>query len=408
MNFDVKKETNKIINFIKSYFKDNKLDGIVMGISGGKDSTIVSALFTKALGKENVIGITIPCNSLKEDELDAARVADYIGFKLYHFDLSNVYNSYFNELNTVFDFDLNDTMDSSINLKPRLRMACLYYVAQAFSKKHNKRYIVAGTSNKCEIYVGYFTKFGDGASDINIFGDLTVSEVLAIGDYLGLPKDLVHKIPSDGLSGQSDEERLGVTYKQIEKTISGEIRNKKIEKMHLSSLHKTNPISLYRKVDVKEITKDIIKNLIKNTETVATMESCTSGLLASTITNLSDVSKVFKLGSNTYSDEAKIKDGVSKETIDNYGVYSLAVAKEMALNITKKANSDYGIGITGKLKSRSFSESKVYISIYVKKENKYYNKILKFREVSKYLGKVRVVKEVICKLGEIINENKKS
>ena len=247
MNFDAEKETQRIIAFIQNYFKTNNLDGVVMGISGGKDSTIASALFAEALGPENVIGITMPINSLKQDAEDAQRVADHIGFELMMVDLSTEFNEQEKNINQVFKLDKEQAKEAAINLKPRIRMGTLYYVAQAMSAKTNKRYIVAGTGNKCEIYVGYFTKFGDGGSDINILADLTVREVLAIGDYLKLPKDLVHKPPADGLSGKTDEERLGFSYDEVEKVINGEIRHEKIERMHKFAAHKLNPILIYKK-----------------------------------------------------------------------------------------------------------------------------------------------------------------
>jgi len=249
MNFDAKKETNKIIKFIQNHFKNNGLDGIVIGISGGKDSTIAAALFAKALGPENIIGINIPINSLKKDATDAERVADHLGFKLITTDLSEEFEKQEANINKVFALDKTIAKEAAINLKPRIRMSTLYYVAQAMSAKTGKLYVVAGTGNKCEIYVGYFTKFGDGGSDINILADLTVREVLAIGDYLELPNDLVHKPPADGLSGQTDEERLGFSYDEVEKVINGEIRHEKIERMHRLAAHKLNPIVIYKKAE---------------------------------------------------------------------------------------------------------------------------------------------------------------
>jgi len=247
MIFNADKEIEKIIQFIKDYFTKNNLTGVVMGISGGKDSTIASCLYAKALGTENVIGVTIPCNSLKTDEKDARKVADYIGFQLYQFDLGEVFQKQFDGLNKVFNINPDITKEAAINLKPRLRMSTLYYIAQALSIQNNKSYIVGGTGNKCEIYVGYFTKFGDGASDLNIFGDLTVSEILAIGDALGLPKELVHKPPADGLSGQTDEEKLGFTYQEVEDVINNKTTNEKIMRMHKNAAHKHNPIPIYLK-----------------------------------------------------------------------------------------------------------------------------------------------------------------
>ena len=252
MKFNAQTEIKKIISFIQDYFNKNNLDGVVIGISGGKDSTIVSSLFAKALGPENVIGINMPCQSLKEDETDAKRVADHIGFQLYNFDLTKIFEIHEEGLNKTFNFDKKKIKEAAVNLKPRLRMSSLYYVAQGLSIQNNKNYIVAGTSNKCEIYVGYFTKFGDGASDINVLADLTVSEVLAIGDALGLPKDLVHKPPADGLSGKTDEERLGFTYQQVEEVIKGNLEHERITHLHRVTSHKRRAITIYKGSETDE------------------------------------------------------------------------------------------------------------------------------------------------------------
>ena len=160
MEFDAKKHTERIVGFIRKYFKDNNLGGVVIGISGGKDSGVVAGLFTKALGKENIIGVTMPCHSKAIDATDARLVANKYGFKLINFDLTNVYESFQEQAKLLDDFVVSE--DSEINVKPRLRMSTLYYIAQMYSKKMNKPYIVAGTGNKCEIFVGYFTKGGDG------------------------------------------------------------------------------------------------------------------------------------------------------------------------------------------------------------------------------------------------------
>ena len=241
--FSAETELKKLTKFIQKYVSDNQIDGVVIGISGGKDSTIASAIFAHILGPVNVIGITIPCHSIDNDTNDAKKVAKLLGFKLYEINITNAYEELTNVIDLELDINSKAVLkDAQINIKPRLRMSTLYYVAQALSKKNNKRYIVAGTGNKCEIYVGYFTKFGDGASDINILANYTVSEVLKLGDYLRLPKELVYKTPSDGLSGISDEEKMGVTYAQIEKHINREKFNQIVDKMHKNSEHKRKEI----------------------------------------------------------------------------------------------------------------------------------------------------------------------
>jgi len=173
-NFDVKRETNNIVKFIKEYYKKNNLKGAVIGVSGGKDSGIVVGLLVRALGKENVVGVWIPCHSKAEDMKDAKEVADYYGIELLSFDLTEIYDIFKNEATKVLEADEKYTLNADINVKPRMRMATLYYIAAYMTDKTGNPYIVAGTSNKCEIFVGYFTKWGDGASDIATIADYTV------------------------------------------------------------------------------------------------------------------------------------------------------------------------------------------------------------------------------------------
>ena len=240
MKFNAQEQTNKIIEFIRDYYKKNNLGGVVIGISGGKDSGVVAGLFSKALGPENVIGITLPCHSKKIDSTDAKLVADKYGFKLINLDLTSVYDTFEQQTKLIDDFTQSE--DSEINLKPRLRMSALYYIAQMYSKKNNKVYLVAGTGNKCEQYVGYFTKGGDGVSDINVLVDLTVEEVIKIGEVLEVPKEVLYKAPSDGLSGKTDEDKLGFTYTDVAKVINGEPVEEevkqKILRKHNANQHK--------------------------------------------------------------------------------------------------------------------------------------------------------------------------
>ena len=166
--FDAKVEKDKIIKFIQDYYKNNNLGGVVIGISGGKDSAVVAGLFTEALGKENVLGVTLPCHSNEDDKNDAKLIADHFGFKLLNVDLTEVNDVFKEEINKLGDFTEEETKNSDINLKPRLRMATMYYLAALYSNIKGKTYIVAGTSNLCEYFVGYFTKGGDGVSDISV------------------------------------------------------------------------------------------------------------------------------------------------------------------------------------------------------------------------------------------------
>ena len=249
--FNAEIETNKIIEFIRDYYKKNNLGGVILGISGGKDSGVVAALFTRALGPENVIGVTLPCHSKNEDKTDAKLVSDYYGFELINFDLTSTFNTFKNELINLGEFNLEETKNSDINLKPRLRMSTLYYLAALFSTIRNKTYLVAGTSNKCELFVGYFTKGGDNVHDISVIADFTVEEVIKIGEYLRVPEKVLYKKPNDGLSNQTDEDKLGVKYSEIADYIENEFiveetKRKKIKKLHEGSRHKFN-IPTYRR-----------------------------------------------------------------------------------------------------------------------------------------------------------------
>ncbi|MCI8346462.1 MAG: NAD(+) synthase [Bacilli bacterium] len=241
--FNAKKEVNNIIKFIQDYYQKNNLGGAILGISGGKDSAVVAALMTKALGCENVIGVTLPCHSKKEDKNDAKLISDYYGFELINFDLTSIFDTFKEELQKIGDFGREEVKNSDINLKPRFRMAAVYYLAALYSALRRKTYLVAGTSNKSELYVGYFTKGGDSVHDIAPIANYTVEEVIKIGEYLNVPKEVLYKKPSDGLSGQSDEEKLGVTYREIatcmeDKTKLDKKVAEKIEKLHQNNLHK--------------------------------------------------------------------------------------------------------------------------------------------------------------------------
>lgn len=250
-NFDVRKETEKVIEFIRDYYSKNNLGGAIIGISGGKDSGVVAALFAKALGKENVIGVTLPCHSKEDAKIDAKLVSDYYGFELIDFDLTHIFDTFKDELTNLGEFSIEQVKMSDINLKPRLRMATLYYLAALYSSIKNKTYLVAGTSNKSELYVGYFTKGGDSVHDISPIADFTVDEVIKIGEFLKVPERVLYKAPDDGLSNQTDEEKLGVKYSEIaafmenEANVSKEVADR-IKKLHENNLHKFN-IPTYRK-----------------------------------------------------------------------------------------------------------------------------------------------------------------
>ncbi len=253
--FDAQVEIEKICEFIRDYYQKNNLTGAVLGISGGKDSAVVAALLCKALGPENVYGLSLPCHSKEEDYLDAKLLSDHYGFRLEKFDLTSTYDSFVNEVNRLTG--TNNYDNANQNLKPRLRMSAVYYFASALST-NGKRYIVVGTSNKSELFVGYFTKGGDSTHDIDIIADFTVSEVIKIGEALGVPEKVLYKAPSDGLSGKTDEDKLGVTYQAIEDYIyERELdpdTKAKVKRLHENNLHKFN-IPTYRRGNNPEKTR---------------------------------------------------------------------------------------------------------------------------------------------------------
>lgn len=244
---DIEKEVDLITKWIKDYVESTHADGVVVGNSGGKDCATVIALATKALGKDKVLAISMPCNSNEEDYNDAKLVSDKFGVQLLKIDLTNTYELFEKTVNNIITpkEEWRDR-EAKINTKPRLRMTTLYYIAQ------NLNYLVIGTGNKCEATVGYTTKWGDNASDFNPIGEFTVAEVFEIARYLGVPEKIINKAPSDGLGKQTDEEKLGVTYKQIAEYIeTGTTEEKALEiikRKEKASEHKRKPIPIYHRI----------------------------------------------------------------------------------------------------------------------------------------------------------------
>lgn len=251
MKFNAQEETKKIVAFIRNYYEENHLGGAILGISGGKDSAVVAALMVEALGSDHVIGVTLPCHSQDEDKVDAKLISDYYHFPLINFDLTETYDVFKKELGKLGTFTEEETQNSDINVKPRLRMTTLYYLAALYTATRQESHLVVGTSNKCELYVGYFTKGGDSVHDIAPIADLTVEEVIQIGEVLKVPEKVLYKTPSDGLSNQTDEEKLGVRYQDITKymvhpeEVEKQTREK-IEHLHKNANHKFH-IPTYRK-----------------------------------------------------------------------------------------------------------------------------------------------------------------
>ena len=239
---DIEKEVQNIEKWILEYVENAHADGVVVGNSGGKDSATVIALATKALGKERVMTVAMPCNSIKTDIEDAKLVSNKFDVPLIEIDLTNTFNT----LEKEIDKNIKPVAEAKINTKPRLRMTTLYYIAQSLN------YLVIGTGNKCEAVVGYTTKWGDNAHDFNPIAEFTVEEVLQIGEYLGVPEKIIKKAPNDGLGGLTDEEKLGVTYKQIAEYIeTGKTDEKALEiikKKEKLAKHKREPIPVYHRI----------------------------------------------------------------------------------------------------------------------------------------------------------------
>ena len=199
------------LEWIRNQVNAAGAQGIIVGESGGKDSAVVTALCVKAIGKDKVLGVTMPCNSLAKDMQDAKSLADTLGIELLTVDISNTFEAIKASIET--ESPLSEL--SIANIKPRLRMTTLYAIGQA------RNYLVVGTDNKSEMIMGYFTKWGDGGYDFNPIPDLTVREVLELGKELGVPESILTKAPSAGLwEGQTDEKEMGVTYAQIEEYIT--------------------------------------------------------------------------------------------------------------------------------------------------------------------------------------------
>ena len=230
------------VAWIRGLVESAGVKGIVFGNSGGKDSALVGILCKAAC--ENTVGIIMPCASKRnygEDADDGRALAAQYGIETRVVDLTEVRERELEALKGVSE--LNDA--AVTNIAPRLRMTTLYTIAAAEGR------LVAGTGNRSEIYMGYFTKWGDGASDFNPVADLTATEVFAFLRWLKAPAHIVEKAPSAGLyEGQTDETEMGVTYRAIDTWLQEGTATEKdlavIERFHSRSEHKRRPIPTYR------------------------------------------------------------------------------------------------------------------------------------------------------------------
>lgn len=247
----------KLIEWIKKYTEESHAKGYVVNISGGKDSTVVAALLVEAVGADKILGILQP-NGEQKDISDSIKVCELLGIEHVTIPINLMFSSVLIGIQEFPTIDgINESQFGSLlkprvtstgrqleltektltNIPPRIRMTVARAIAQSIG------YRFAGTGNLSERYIGWFTKDGDSACDFNVIAGLTCTQVIELGDELGIPHDLVHKDPADGLTGKSDEDNFGFTYEQLDNYIlNGTSGNKDIDKLieekHEQSIHK--------------------------------------------------------------------------------------------------------------------------------------------------------------------------
>ena len=243
-NFDAKKVKDECVEWIRDWFNVNGKDcNAVIGISGGKDSSVVAALCVEALGKDRVIGLLMP-NGEQSDIDMAKKLVNFLDIRNFEVNIKDAVCGVLNNL-PMNGYDISE--QTITNLPARIRMATLYAISQSMNGR------VANTCNLSEDWVGYATKYGDAAGDFSPLSQLTVTEVKEIGRVLGLPNELVDKTPSDGLCGKTDEDNFGFSYDVLDAYIrdgiepSKEIKDK-IDVMHKKNLFKIQPMSSFEYV----------------------------------------------------------------------------------------------------------------------------------------------------------------
>ena len=239
--FDAVKVKNDIVEWIRQWFEKNgKGCNAVLGISGGKDSSICAALCVEALGKDRVVGVLMP-NNIQSDIADSYQLVNHLGIRHFTVPISVAVSGIHEEMKRS---GIEISEQTTVNLPPRIRMSVLYAVSQSMNGR------VINTSNLSEDWVGYSTRYGDAAGDFAPLGKLTVQEVKAIGFHLGLPHNLVEKVPSDGLTDRTDEDNLGFTYAALDKYIrtgvcEDEPLKAKIDRLHVMNEFKLKPIPCF-------------------------------------------------------------------------------------------------------------------------------------------------------------------
>ncbi len=230
-NFNAEKVKNDCVQWIRGFFeKSGKGCNAVVGISGGKDSSIVAALCVEALGKDRVIGVLMPCG--EQSDIDMAKLlVDTLQIKHYIINIKDAVDG----LTSAIPFELSE--QSCVNLQPRIRMSTLYAVSQSNKGR------VANTCNLSEDWVGYSTRYGDSVGDFSPCSGITVAEMKQIGRLLGLPDALIDKAPSDGLCGKTDEDNLGFTYAELDRYIrEGVIENQE----HKALIDRKHELNLFK------------------------------------------------------------------------------------------------------------------------------------------------------------------
>ena len=240
--FNAKEVKDQVVQWIRDWFEQNGPGcNAVIGISGGKDSSVVAALCAEALGTDRVIGVTMP-NGVQPDIDDSMKLINHLGIRHFCVNIGAAYDALMREVEKELKSQETEVSSQTIiNMPPRLRMTALYAVSQSMNGR------VANTCNLSEDWVGYSTRYGDAAGDFAPLGGLTVQEVKAIGKEMGLPIELVEKTPSDGLSGKSDEDNLGFTYAVLDRYIRTGVCDDpaikdKIDDKHVKNLFKLQPI----------------------------------------------------------------------------------------------------------------------------------------------------------------------
>ena len=239
--FDVKEVTERLVQYVKEWFEENGSGcNAVLGISGGKDSTVAAAVCVRALGKDRVIGVLLP-EGEQADIADSYEICEFLGIEHYVINIKDGVEATYRELEKN---GLEVSRQTRINTPPRERTKNIRAVCQS----RNGRMV--NTCNLSEDYIGYFTIGGDGDGDFAPFGELTATEVIAIGKYLGVPVHLVEKAPSDGLCGKTDEDNFGFTYQVLDRYIrTGEIESaedkEKIDRLHRINAFKLKPRSKF-------------------------------------------------------------------------------------------------------------------------------------------------------------------